>query len=980
MSSDKNKEIKNPFQDTLNLPKTDFSMRANSITKEPELLARWEKENLWNKSWSKNKGKKKFVLHDGPPYANGHIHIGHVLNKVLKDIVTKYKRMSGFHAPVKPGWDCHGLPVEIKVVEQFGDKLKTVDKIEFKKLCREYAQSWINVQREEFKQLAVLMDWQNPYLTMSLEYESAVLRAFSKFVKDGFVERKNKTVPWCVSCQTVLATAEIEYKDRKDPSLYVLFPLDAETSKKLFPENLKNNPKLQVNLLIWTTTPWTLPLNRAVVLNSNAKYVLLAGSGDLAFVVAKDLADKLCTLFGIEKKVLNEFDSKLFESQKVNHCFIPDLKVPVLLDNSVLLEEGTACMHSAPGCGPEDYVLGIKNGLEIFSPLSPDGKYTQGIQPKELEGMSIADGQIWVIKKLAENGKLLFKNSITHAYPHCWRCRNGLMFRATKQWFCQLQKGDLIEKSLAEIEKISFVPETGRARLQSFVGGRTEWCISRQRTWGVPIPALICQKCDNAFLDADFVEKISQHVAKEGIEFWDRVSIEELITLGLLKKDFKCKCGAQLADFKKEYDILDVWLEAGVSHYAVLAQDPNNLGIPADLYLEGSDQHRGWFQSALLSSMILNDTTCTKEFLTHGYVVDEKGYKMSKSLGNVVSPEDVVKKFSRDILRLWVASSDYKDDIAISEKILGFVSQSYSKIRNTSRFMISNLYDFDITKDAVPFEKLLKVDQYALARLHQINDEVTKAYQAYDFAAVFHALNNYFTVDLSSLYLDICKDRLYVEQADGHLRRSAQTAIYQILDTVTKLMAPILSFLSEEISDFYQKNKSESIHMQEFAQTTDIWALLTKKSFATSPLHIGVTETSATYTLAMQNLWNTLLEMREVVLKAIEQKRADGIVKHPLEGKVTLYIDKNSDQKKIIDTLIKDFAQDKDANRFFKDWFIVSQVKFLESFDGLDQTRLPWIFVKVEHADGDKCPRCWQWEKTDHSEKLCARCASVLNK
>jgi isoleucyl-tRNA synthetase len=978
MSSQTDKDTKNLFQHTLNLPKTDFSIRANSAIKEPELLVRWEKEDLWGKSWTKNKGGKKFVFHDGPPYANGHIHIGHVLNKVLKDIVTKYKRMSGFHVPAKPGWDCHGLPIELKVEDQHG---KITDKVELKKTCREYANKWIEVQKEEFKQLGVVMDWQNPYKTMSPDYESLILKAFAQFVQDGYIERKGKTVPWCASCKTVLAAAEIEYKDRKDPSIYVLFPFDLEISKKNFPEVIKNNPNLEVSLLVWTTTPWTLPLNRAVVLNPSAKYVLLQAEGNIAFVVAKDLADKLCVLFGIEKKILSEFDPKIFQNQKVNHAFIENLKIPVLLDQSVLFDEGTACMHSAPGCGPEDYILGVKNGLEIFSPLSADGKYTQGIQPKELEGMPILGGQIWVIKKLAEKNRLFFKNSITHSYPHCWRCHNGLMFRATEQWFCDLQKGDLVKKTLDEIEKISFVPDWGKSRLDAFISGRTEWCISRQRVWGVPIPALTCKKCEHAYLNADFVRKVAQAVAKEGVEFWDRVSVDDFVKLGFLKQDFKCpNCSAGISEFKKENDILDVWFDSGVSHYAVLAQDKTNLGVPADIYLEGSDQHRGWFQSSLLSSMILNHGTCTKAFITHGFVVDEKGYKMSKSVGNVVSPDDVIKKFSRDILRLWVASSDYRDDIAISEKILSFVAQSYSKIRNTCRFMISNLYDFDIKKDAVDFEKMPKVDQYALAKLFEFNNQVMKAYEDYDYAAVFHALNNYCTVDLSSLYLDICKDRLYVEQADGLLRRSAQTVIYNILDTITHLMAPILSFLAEEVSDFYQKEKTESIHLQSFAHPTDTWALMLKKNLAASPLHTGVIETAATYAIEMQNLWNMLLDIREVVLKAIEQKRTEGLVKHPLEGKVSFYIDKNSEQRKIFDVFVKELGSEKDVHRFFTDWFIVSQVKIFDSFDGLDQTRLPWIFVKVEHADGEKCPRCWQWEKTVNPEKLCLRCQTVLGK
>ena len=658
-----------------------------------------------------------------------------------------------------------------------------------------------------------------------------------------------------------------------------------------------------------------------------------------------------------------------------------------MLDDSVLLDEGTACLHSAPGCGPEDYILGIKNSLEIFSPLSPDGKYTQGIEPKELEDMPITEGQIWVIKKLHGKGRLLYKTSMRHSYPHCWRCHNGLMFRATDQWFCDLQKNDLVKKTLEEIEKIDFIPDWGKARLHAFVSNRTEWCISRQRVWGVPIPALLCKKCDYAFLDSKFVQKVADGVAKEGGEFWDRISIEQMVDLGLVSKSFKCKkCeNNNFTEFEKETDILDVWFDSGVTHYAVLSKDKKNLGIPADIYLEGSDQHRGWFQSSLLSSMILNKKTCAKLITTHGFVVDEKGYKMSKSLGNVIAPQEIRKKYSSDILRLWVASSDYKNDIAISEKILKFVAQSYGKIRNTCRFMLSNLYDFDIKKDAVPVGKMLKVDQYALAHLFDINNQIMHAYQEYDFAAVFHTLNSYCTVDLSSLYLDICKDRLYVEKSDGLLRRSAQTAIYNILDTITRLMAPVFSFLSEEVSDFYQKEKPESIHLQEFADTLDVWEILSRKVISAQQVAAQyggkvVTVESATYVLRMKGLWNILEQLRAIVLKAIEQKREQGLVKHSLESKVKLYLDPKSDQKEVVDEFLKGFEQIKEqtVSRFFKDWFIVSQFEFVDSKQDLDPTSVDWVNIKIDHADGDKCPRCWQWEVTDSPEKLCKRCQKVL--
>ncbi|MCK4651009.1 isoleucine--tRNA ligase [Candidatus Babeliales bacterium] len=980
-----NKEKKkNPYQDTLNLQKTDFSIRANASKKEPEILQRWEKENLFLKSFSKNRDDgQKFVLHDGPPYANGHIHLGTVLNKVLKDIVTKSKRMLGFWVPIKPGWDCHGLPIELKVEEEVGKE--KIDKVAFKKSCREYASKWIDIQRKEFKNLGVVMDWDHPYITMNSEYESDILKAFAKFVEGGYIDRKGKTVPWCASCQTVLAAAEIEYKERKDPSIYVLFPFDDQDSKKLFSEVLKKNQNLKINLLVWTTTPWTLPLNRAVLLHDKSKYILLKGEGNIAFVVGKDLADQICSILKIEKNILCEFDSSFFNGIKVDHPFVENLKIPILLDNSVLLNEGTACVHCAPGCGPQDYVLAVKKGLEIFSPLSADGKYTKGIKPKELEEMKISDGQIWVLRKLNEVSKLLHKTSIRHSYPHCWRCRNGLMFRATDQWFCNLQKNGLVEKTLNEIENINFVPDWGKARLNAFVSNRTEWCISRQRVWGVPITALLCKKCGWAFLNSDFIINVAQKVAKEGIEFWDKLTFEKMVEFKFISKNFKCKeCSAELNEFEKETDILDVWFDSGVSHYAVLAKDEANLSLPADIYLEGSDQHRGWFQSSLLSSMILNKKTCAKTILTHGFCVDEKGYKMSKSLGNVIAPDDIIKNYSRDILRCWVASSDYKDDVSISENILKNVSEVYRKIRNTCRFMISNLYDFDIKKDAVNFENLLYIDQYAFANLYELNNKILQNYSDYDFPAIFHSLNSYCANDLSSVYLDICKDRLYIEKADSLLRRSAQTVIYHILDTVTRLMAPMLSFLSEEVSDFYQKDKNESIHFQSFSDVANIWEILGKKRQSSLELALetrGVKSSyAATYQMYMHGVWNLLEQVRQVVLKSIESKREKGIVKHSLESKVKLYINKESSQKNLLNKFIDELREKEDINRFFKDWFIVSQFEFITDESKAEKTEFDWIKVNVERADGDKCPRCWQWEITDNSEKLCKRCMLVLEK
>ncbi len=989
-------ETKNPYQNTLNLPQTEFSLRANSATKEPELLARWEQEKLNEKATALNEGKTKFILHDGPPYTNGPIHSGHALNKILKDMVVKSKRMAGHYAPFVPGWDCHGLPIELKVTTQLGiekgSRKTQQERIDLKKACRTYAAEWLDVQRKEFKELGIFGDWDNRYATMDPSYEADIVRAFATFVDKGFIERKGRTVPWCFTCQTVLATAEIEHKDRKDPSCFILFDLDVQTYRYTFPFLHEQKPNLTVGFLVWTTTPWTIPLNRAVVLNPEAVYVVLQSKDEnKAFIVAKDLADKVCAQLDLEKKELAEFDALVFFPRingdkktliNVNHPLVDDFQVPVLLDETVLVGEGTACLHSAPGCGPEDYLLGLRHGLEIFSPLSSDGRYTTGIFPTELEGMSILDGQIWVIKMLSARGKLLHKTSLTHAYPHCWRCRNGLMFRATDQYFCDLKKNNLVEKALQEIDNIAFIPAWGKARLQAFIGNRAEWCISRQRVWGVPIPAILCEPCGNAYLNAEFIRSVADQVAQEGIEYWDKVTLQELQAQGLLDKKFACgHCNNQdLALFRKEMDILDVWFDSGVSHYAVAMKD-KRLGVPVDLYLEGSDQHRGWFQSSMLCAMVLYGHTATKAFLTHGYVVDENHHKMSKSLGNGIEPQEMIKQYSRDILRLWVASVDAEGDVVISEKLMKNVAEMYRKIRNTCRFLISNLYDFDVQKNAVDFDAMLSIDQYILLQLQDVQAKIMAHYQAYNFSGVVQELNNFCINNLSSLYLDVSKDRLYVEKPDSHARRSAQTAMYHLIETLTLLMTPVLSFLAEEVSDYYLKDKRESIHLGQFRPDLDIEFAIASRLTKNSPIALHLENPmGAQQTLAPMQFragWDHLEQLRDVVLAALEEKRKEGVIRHSLEAQVTLHLDLSGDMS-VLEQFLKNFTSyegHESIERFLKDWFIVSHVTLSKATEGLVATALPWVYVAAKHADGVKCPRCWQW---DQAQDLCGRCVKVL--
>jgi isoleucyl-tRNA synthetase len=965
---------KKSYKDTLNLPQTDFPIRPNAAIDDPVMINRWQREDLYQETFMHNKGNLKFILHDGPPYANGNIHLGTAFNKILKDIVCKAQRMSGKQVPVTPGWDCHGLPIELNVTKEFPGLSPSA----LKKECRAYAKRWIDIQREEFKRLGVLMNWDHPYLTMNFDYESKILQAFAQFVAQGYIQKKAKTVPWCPSCQTVLAAAEIEYYDRKDPSIYVLFALQDATKKQLFPE-LADKP---ISFLIWTTTPWTLPLNRAVLLKPNARYQVLQIDGQYVIVGAA-LADKVSELLGIEKKVVAERRAKDFAGIFVEHPFIEGLTVPIILDDSVSLQEGTACVHSAPGCGPEDYEVALKNNLEIFSPLTADGKYAQGIEPHELEGMLVADGQGWVLKKLQEKGALVLKKSITHAYPHCWRCRKGLIFRATRQWFLDLSHDNLKERALKALESILFLPKKAMNYLRSTIQGRLEWCISRQRIWGVPIPALLCTTCDYVYTTPELVNMVARGVAQRGIEYWDEVTVEQLWV-----DQITCpQCHA--SSFRKETDILDVWFDSGVSHFAVLYKNPE-LGFPADIYLEGIDQHRGWFQSSLLTSLVLEQKPSMRSIVTHGFTVDDKGHKMSKSLGNVVTPAEIIDKLGTDGLRLWVSSIDFGSDAAVSQLLMQNVAEVYRKIRNTARFLLSNIYDFNNKTDRVPLDKMLLIDRFALEQLFHVNLRIQSAYEQCDFTAVFHELAEYCSKDLSSLYLDVIKDRLYVEKADGILRRSAQTACWSILDTLTRVIAPILSFAAEQISDNYQVNKLKSIHLQPFAQLEDVWKMIAKISDQESeilnwyPYKAPALETaqrikSLSFHAERERQWELLEALRSTVLKAIEAQREKGLIKHSLESKVTMHLALNADQKARLNDFFADIKEsDQTREAFFKEFFVVSQFIQAKNHEGLEESDMKGVWLKIEHANGQKCPRCWQWDITDNSDNLCYRCQKVL--
>ncbi|HEV2174774.1 MAG TPA: isoleucine--tRNA ligase, partial [Nitrospira sp.] len=785
------------YKSTLNLPKTDFPMKANLPLREPELLAFWEKERLYERIQEAGKGRPRYMLHDGPPYANGRIHIGHALNKILKDIIVKSKTMAGFQAPYVPGWDCHGLPIEHQVLKDLGEKKKTLDAMAIRKLCREYAEKFYKIQREEFQRLGVLGDWQNPYLTMNHAYEATIVREFGTFVERGGVYKGLKPVLWCTQDQTALAEAEVEYEDHTSPSIYVKFPVAGGSAAVAarFP-GLKLPPEVSaVSIVIWTTTPWTLPANQAVCLHADIDYAFLQ-VGSEVLIVAQKLLDnvaKACKLERYEVLAVKK-GREGFEGLETQRPLTTGLS-PVLLGDFVTLEQGTGCVHIAPGHGMEDYILVLEHNakaspgerLEILAPVDDTGRFTAIV--KDFAGQHVFKANPGIVEQLQVKGRLLGHGLLAHSYPHCWRCKSPVIFRATEQWFVSMETNALRRRSLAEIDRVRWIPPWGKDRINGMIANRPDWCLSRQRVWGVPIPGFTCKACKRVLADPIVIEHVAKLVEEQGADIWFQKTAAEL-----MPSTTTCACGSK--EFVKERDILDVWFESGVSYAAVLKP---RTWWPADLYLEGSDQHRGWFHSALLAGVVTDHRAPYEAVLTHGFVLDGQGKKMSKSAGNVVAPQDVIKQSGAEILRLWVSAQDYRDDVRISTEILNHLIEAYRKIRNTCRFLLSNLYDFDPARDHVAYEKLPELDRWALMRLEELKGKVRRAYEEFEFHAIYHALNNFCSVDLSAVYLDILKDRLYTFRADSPLRRGSQTVLYEIILAITKLMAPVLSFTAEEI-------------------------------------------------------------------------------------------------------------------------------------------------------------------------------------
>ncbi len=916
-------DVNQAIKDSVNLPQTAFPMKANLNQKEPETISQWQKQNIYQKMVAQNKGKKSFTMPDGPPYANGHIHMGHTLNKSLKDFVIKYKNMSGFHSPFIPGWDCHGLPIEHNITKKLGGKAREKTAKELRLLCREEAKHWVNVQKEEFIRLGILGDWENPYLTLDPSYEAEEVREFARNYKNGVIIRGLKPVYWCIPLQTALAEAEIEYQDHKSPSIYVKFDYKPSARFGSFDK--------PVYCVIWTTTPWTLPANLAIALHPDLEYGFF-DAGQEYWLIAKEIKNSFVEATGAHLKDPNQFfRGKDFEFEKAQHPFMNRESVLILGDH-VTLEAGSGLVHTAPGHGPDDYIVGLKYNLELLSPVAANGTFTSEVP--QYEGQKVFESNEVIISDLEKSGHLISRKDIVHSYPHCWRSKSPLIFRATAQWFIKMddENYNIRQKAMAELKNIHFVPSWGVKRLTAMIENRPDWCISRQRNWGVPLPVLYCSSCDHPYVDEQVMETIA--VAMEeglGIEAYYDLDIKELA------QGHRCeKCKHD--QFTKGTDILDVWFDSGICHAAV-QKKREGMTFPADLYLEGSDQHRGWFQTSLLTSIASNGKAPFKTLLTHNFVNDAQGRKMSKSLGNVVDPLEIIKKSGAELLRLWAASQDYGQDMNFGNEGFQRVTETYRRLRNTMRFLLGNIGDFNYGRDNVNPAKLLPLDQWALDRLYCFMTEVTGHYERFEFYKVYHALNNYFTTDLSSHYLDIIKDRLYTAKTDGHERRSCQTVLYIITENLIKVMAPITSFLSEESYGYFTGKNKESIFLESFPKALPQWE-----------------------NKAVRDQFAKLFEVRTLVSKKLEEERVNKVIGSSLEAQIKLtLLDEQWEALKGLEPF--------EINEFF----IVSKVSAVQGQD---------LNVVVQKAAGEKCPRCWNYDtliETSNYGNLCPKCEKALS-
>ena len=927
--SENNNPEKVDYAKTLNLPKTSFKMKANLAQKEPLTLRDWKKAEIYEKSLKE--GAPFFVLHDGPPYANGDIHIGHALNKILKDIILKYKRLRGYNAPYIPGWDTHGLPIEWKIMEELGEKAKNMTPLQIRQECKKYALKWVEKQKEGFKRLGILGNWDNPYITLRPEYEAEQLKVFKEIYENGYIYKGLKPVYWSPTTETALAEAEIEYKDVTSHSIYVKFEGEKDLTDKLGVD--------EASILIWTTTPWTLPANLGVFLHPEFDYGLYkTEKGNL--VVAKDLAEDVFKTLDLSYELLKEFKGTELEYTHYQHPFL-DRKGLVMNADYVTIDAGTGAVHTAPGHGADDYNYSLKYNIGILSPVDDKGHMTK--EAGKYEGMFYAKASKAIVEDLTESGHMLYHTTFVHSYPHDWRSKKPVIFRATEQWFISIDESDIRENALKALENVEFVPSWGKNRIGSMLETRPDWTISRQRVWGVPIPLFYNRATDEVIYEPEIMDRIIELVKKEGTDIWWKYEAKEIIGDELLEK-----YNLKDVDIRKERSIMDVWFDSGVSHRSVLV--PRNLPRPADLYLEGSDQHRGWFQSSLLTSIASTKDAPYKRILTHGFTMDGQGRKMSKSLGNTILPKDITEKYGADILRLWVSSVDYREDVRISENILQQMSDAYRRIRNTARFLMGNLNNFDYANDKVDYKDMFEIDKWAMHKLEELKEKTTEYYDKYEFYSLFQEITYFCSMEMSSFYLDIVKDRLYCEGTTSIERRSAQTVLTEVLKVLVRIISPVLSFTADEIWERIPEalKEEESVHLSKWIEA--------------NPEYLNE---------ELAKKWDKIARLRREVNKKLEAERQTGLIGHSLDARVLLNI-ANAEY-----SFIKDYTENE-----VSDLFIVSQVKFVN--DNLAESEIEGISIGVEKASGEKCERCWKYDEEvghDHNHSdVCPRCASVLEK
>ncbi|ATM75491.1 isoleucine--tRNA ligase [Serratia fonticola] len=923
------------YKNTLNLPETGFPMRGDLAKREPGMLARWYEQDLYGIIRAAKKGKKSFILHDGPPYANGSIHIGHSVNKILKDIIIKSKGMAGFDSPYVPGWDCHGLPIELKVEQLYGKPGEKLTPAEFRQKCREYAAEQVEGQKKDFIRLGVLGDWDHPYLTMNFKTEANIIRALGKIISNGHLLKGAKPVHWCTDCGSSLAEAEVEYYDKTSPSIDVAFhAVDAAAVASKFGVTRVNGP---VSLVIWTTTPWTLPANRAISLNAEFAYHLVQVEGQ-CLILAADLVESVMKRAGISHwEVLGSCKGSDLELMRFTHPFM-GFDVPAILGDHVTLDAGTGAVHTAPGHGPDDFVIGQKYGLEVANPVGPNGCYLTGTYPT-LDGKFVFKANDLIVELLREKGALLHVEKLQHSYPCCWRHKTPIIFRATPQWFISMDQKGLRKQSLEEIKGVQWIPDWGQARIETMVANRPDWCISRQRTWGVPMSLFVHKDTEQLHpRSVELMEEVAKRVEQDGIQAWWDLDAADIL-------------GAEAADYVKVPDTLDVWFDSGSTHSSVVDVRPEFNGHSADMYLEGSDQHRGWFMSSLMISTAMKGKAPYKEVLTHGFTVDGQGRKMSKSIGNTVSPQDVMNKLGGDILRLWVASTDYTGEIAVSDEILKRAADSYRRIRNTARFLLANLNGFDPSTDCVAPEEMVVLDRWAVGRAMAAQQDIEQAYANYDFHEVVQRLMQFCSVEMGSFYLDIIKDRQYTAKSDSVARRSCQTALFHIAEALVRWMAPIMSFTADEIWAFLPGERPQYVFTEEWYD--GLFGLAAGE---------GMNDA----------FWADLLKVRGEVNKVLEQARADKHIGGSLEAAVTLYAD--SDLAARLNSL-------QDELRFVLLTSSASVAPFADApADAQQSELLKGLKIAFSKADGEKCPRCWHYttdvgQVAEHAE-LCGRCVT----